>query len=60
MSQDCCYVCFHFDYYYYLFVVFVDFVVVFVIENGEDNKKESGVGEASIWDIANKDNYGKQ
>jgi len=34
--------------------------MVYVIENGEDYKKESGVGEAPIWDIANKDNYGKQ
>ncbi len=30
-----------------------------MIENGENYKKESGVGEAPTWDIANKDNYGE-
>ena len=34
--------------------------MVYVIENGEEIKKESGVGEAPTWDIANRNNYGKQ
>jgi len=34
--------------------------MVYVTENDEDNKKESGVGEAQTWDITNKENYGKQ
>jgi len=34
--------------------------MVYVIENNEDNKKENGVGETPTWDIAKKDNYGKE
>ena len=34
--------------------------MLYMIENVEDNIKESLVGETPKWDQANKDNYGKQ